>query len=141
MTYLIKYVFQIKQDLNLSVFNMITGINEPETTKHISCKCKCKLDRANCNSNNGGITINVDVSVKSIIYVKKIMFGILLLVVVKWRIFLANIMDDSTIICDEVINSFDEQMNFNEKKAVCKTENFYILFAFFDNYYSTIDSC
>ena len=69
------------------------------------------------------------------------MFGILLLVVVKWRIFLANIMDDSTIICDEVINSFDEQMNFNEKKAVCKTENFYILFAFFDNYYSTIDSC
>ena len=83
MTYLIKCVFQIKQDLNLSVFNMITGINEPKTTKHISCKCKRKLDRANCNSNNGGITINVDVSVKSIIYVKKMMFGIRLLVVVK----------------------------------------------------------
>ena len=49
-------------------------------------------------------------------------------------------MDDSTIICDEVINSFDEQMNFNEKKGVCKTQNFYILFAFFDNYYSIIDS-
>ena len=32
---------------------------------------------------NGGITINVDVNVKNIIYVKKIMFGILLLVVVK----------------------------------------------------------
>ena len=62
---------------------MITGINEPKTTKHISCKCKCKLDRANCNSNNGGITINVDVSVKSIIYVKKMMFGIRLLVFVK----------------------------------------------------------
>ena len=29
MTYLIKYVFQTKkEDLNLSVFNMITGINE-----------------------------------------------------------------------------------------------------------------
>ena len=36
MTYLIKYVFQIKQDLNQSVFKMITGINEPKTlAKHI----------------------------------------------------------------------------------------------------------
>ena len=32
---------------------------------------------------NGGIMINVDVSLKNIIYVKKIMFGILLHVVVK----------------------------------------------------------
>ena len=31
-------------DLNLSVFNMITGINESKTlTKHISCKCKCRF--------------------------------------------------------------------------------------------------
>ena len=51
MTYLIKYVFQIKQDLNLSVF-MITGISELKTlTKHISCKCKCKFDGRKCNSN------------------------------------------------------------------------------------------
>ena len=32
---------------------------------------------------NGGIPINVDVSVKSIIYVKMIIFGILLHIVVK----------------------------------------------------------
>ena len=32
---------------------------------------------------NGGITINVDVSVKNVIYVKKIMFGILLPVIVE----------------------------------------------------------
>ena len=32
---------------------------------------------------NGGITINVDVGVKSIIYVKKIIFGILLLGITK----------------------------------------------------------
>ena len=39
------------EDLNLSVFNMITGINESETlTKHISCKCKCRLDGRKCNS-------------------------------------------------------------------------------------------
>ena len=40
------------EDLNLSVFNMITGINESKTlTKHISCEWKCKLDETKCNSN------------------------------------------------------------------------------------------
>ena len=33
------------EDLNLSMFSMITGINESETlTKHISYKCKCRYD-------------------------------------------------------------------------------------------------
>ena len=51
MIYLIKYVFQIKQDLKLSVFNMITGITESKTlTKNMSCKCKCKLNVTKCNS-------------------------------------------------------------------------------------------
>ena len=40
------------EDLNLSVFNMITGINELKTlTKHISCECECKFDGTKCNSN------------------------------------------------------------------------------------------
>ena len=40
------------EDLNLSVFNTITRINELKTlTKHISCKCKCKFDERKCNSN------------------------------------------------------------------------------------------
>ena len=34
-----------KKDLNLSVLNIITGINQSKTlTKHISCECKCKFD-------------------------------------------------------------------------------------------------
>ena len=77
------------EDLNLSVLNVITGINESETlTKHISCKCKCRCN-SKCNVNvnviqiNGGITINVYVNVKKFMYVKKIMFGILLHVIVK----------------------------------------------------------
>ena len=54
------------EDLNLSVFNMVTGINESETvTKHISCECKCKLDGTKCIQINDGITINIDVSVKT----------------------------------------------------------------------------
>ena len=36
---------------------------------------------------NGGITINVDVSVKNIKYVKRIIFGVLLHVVVKMKKF------------------------------------------------------
>ena len=40
------------EGLNLSVFNMITGINESKTlTKHISCECKFKFDGRKCNSN------------------------------------------------------------------------------------------
>ena len=37
----------------------------------------------NVSQINGGIMVNVNVSVKNIIYVKKIMFGILLHVIVK----------------------------------------------------------
>ena len=41
-----------KTGLNLSVFNMITGINESKIlTKDITCKCKCKFDGRKCNSN------------------------------------------------------------------------------------------
>ena len=45
-------------------------------------------------------------------------------------------MNDSTIICDEVIQSYDKEIktiptNFNEKKVTCKAESFYILLAFY----------
>ena len=40
------------EDLNLDIFNMITGINESKTlTKHISCKCGGKFDCRKCNPN------------------------------------------------------------------------------------------
>ena len=38
------------EDLNLSVFNMITGINSSKTAKYISWECKCKFDGRKCNS-------------------------------------------------------------------------------------------
>ena len=54
------------EDLNLSVFNIITGINESKTlTQHLSCECNVNLMKQNVIQNNGGITINVDVSVKT----------------------------------------------------------------------------
>ena len=71
------------EDINLSMFNMIKGINELKTlTKHISCECKCNFDRKNIIQINGGIMVNFNVSVENTMYVKMIMFGILLHVVV-----------------------------------------------------------
>ena len=49
-------------------------------------------------------------------------------------------MDDSAIICDEIIESYNEdtdaeaklyhETNFNEKKGTCKMQNFYFLLTF-----------
>ena len=40
------------ENLNLTLFEMVTGIDESETlTKHISRECKCKFDGKKCNSN------------------------------------------------------------------------------------------
>ena len=38
------------EDLNLNIFNIISGINESKTlTKHISWECKYKFNGRNCN--------------------------------------------------------------------------------------------
>ena len=55
--------------------------------------------KQNVSQINGGITIIVDASVKNIIDVKKIMFGIVLHVILKMEN-IASIMD--TIFCDEI---------------------------------------
>ena len=40
------------EDLNLSLFNIITGINHLKAlTNHISCECQCKFDGRKCSSN------------------------------------------------------------------------------------------
>ena len=42
-------------------------------------------------------------------------------------------MDDSAIMCDEIIESCEEDTeakSHDEKKATCKTQHFYILLAF-----------
>ena len=61
-----------------------------------------------------GITINVDASTENIIYVKKVIFGILLHVVKK--------MVNSVITCDEIIDT--EAKSFDEETKI------YILLAF-----------
>ena len=76
------------EDLNLSIFNMITGINESKTlTKHISCEYECRFDGRKCNSD-------------------------------QWW-------NNRKCRCE-----CNEETNFSEKNATCKTQNFYILLAF-----------
>ena len=60
--------------------------------------------------------------------------------------YLASIMDDLTIICDEVTKLYNEVIktiptNFNEKNITLKTQSFYILLIFFINHHYIIDSC
>ena len=72
------------EDLNLSVFTVISGTNEAKTlTKQYYANVNVNLMEQNVIQINDGITINVDASVKNIIYVRKNMFGILVHVIVK----------------------------------------------------------
>ena len=46
--------------------------------------------------------------------------------------YLASIIDDSMVTCQEVMKSYEEEIktiptNFNENKVTCKTQRFYIL--------------
>ena len=65
-------------------------------------------------------------------YVKNIVSNPALCKCKNWK-YLASIMDDLAIICDEVIDTDDETKaiptNFNEKKVTCKMQNFYHLLA------------
>ena len=79
------------EDLNLSVFNMITGINESRIlTKDISCECKCRFDGKNFNSNQWWNNNKCLCECKKVMYVKKIIFGIILYVVAKMYIAFAK---------------------------------------------------
>ena len=69
-------------DVNTHVFNMITGKNKIKNFNK-TCECKCKFLEEHAIQIKSGITINVDASVKNIIYLKKIIFGILLHVAAK----------------------------------------------------------
>ena len=73
------------KDLNLSLFNMITWINESKTlTKHIWCECKCRFDGRKCNSDQwwNNYKCRCECKKRHVSW-KKIMFGIFLHVITK----------------------------------------------------------
>ena len=115
---------------------MITEINESKIlTKYISCECKCKFDGRKCNSDQWWNNNNCQCECKKCHVFEKSYFWNPFTRTCKNEKYLVGIMDDSAITCDEVIESNDEETktistNFNEKKVICKTQNFYILLAF-----------
>ena len=108
------------EDSILIVFNTITGTNgSKKLTKHISCNVNVDLMEENINQINGGVMIKVHAGVKNNINVKRIMFKPVTCSCENGK-YLASIMDDSAIMCDEVIESYDEGTktsltNFSER--------------------------
>ena len=106
---------------------MIAGINEQKTlAKHIPCECKCRFDRTKCKSNKLWNNDKCQCECKKHHVCKKGYVWNSSTCSCENGKYLASIVDDSTIICDEVIESYDEEIkttptNFNEKKVTCKT--------------------
>ena len=93
-------------DLNIYVFDMITGKNESKLlTKDISCQCKSRFDQKNVIQINSGTTINVDVSVINILYVKKKNILNPATCSCENGKYSKSTMDDSAITCDEIIEA------------------------------------
>ena len=107
---------------------MITIINESKTlTKIVSCKCKCKFDGRKCNSNQKRNNDRCRCDAISIIYVKNIIFRILLHVCCQIGKYLASIIDNSVITCGEIIDV--EETKAIPKNIICETKSFYVLLA------------
>ena len=124
------------EDLNLSVFNIITFIYESRTlTKHLSCERKSKFDVPKRKSNQWWNKDNCWCECKKHHICEKGNVWNLATCNYENGKYLASIMDNLVITCDEVIKSYDKEMkttptNFNEKNVTCKTQGFHILLTF-----------
>ena len=115
------YVPNKTEYLNLSVFKMITGINESKTLrKHIWCKYKCKFDETKSKSNQWWNNHKCRCECKKSHVCEKDYVSNPATCNCENEKYLANIMDDLMVICDEVIKSYAEEIKtistkFNEK--------------------------
>ena len=119
--------------LNLNVFNLIAGVNELKTlTKHISWDCKCKFDGRKCNSNQKWNNDKCQCECKKHHISEKVYIWNPATCSCKNGKYLANIIDNSVITCDEIMDAETKAVttNFNKENAICKTKKFYI-FLFF----------
>ena len=112
------------KDLNLSVFNMFTGINESEIlTKHRSCECKCKISSRKCNSNqkwnNDKCRCEFKNPKEHHLWEKDYIWNPVTCSCKNGK-YLASMIDNSVISCDEIIETTKTvPTNFNQ--VVVKT--------------------
>ena len=93
---------------------MIWGTNESKAlTKHISCECKCRFDGRKCNSdqlwNNDKCRCKCK---KRHVCEKNYVCNSATCSCENWK-YLASFMDNSAIIVDEIIETYNEETNFN----------------------------
>ena len=121
------------KDLNLIMFNMIKGINESKILiKHISCEWKRKFDGRKYNSNQKWNNDKCRCDRKKHHICQKDYIWNPATCSCENGKYLASIIDNSVITCDEIIDAKTKTVttNFNEKNAICKTTSFYILLDF-----------
>ena len=95
---------------NTEELNIHVCIHESKVlTKDISCECKYKFHSKKCNSDQWWNNDIHQCDCKNIIYVKKIIFGIL-----------SNDAETKTV-----------PTSFDEKNITCKTQHFYIYLSFY----------
>ena len=95
-----------KTDLNLRVLNMITGINDLKTlTKHISCECKCRFDGRQCNSDHWWNKDKYRCECKKCCVCEKDCVCNPATCNCENGKYLTSTINDSAIICDEIIGS------------------------------------
>ena len=123
---------------------MITGINESKLLiKHISCECKCKFDGKNMNSNQKWNNDKCWCECKKHHICEKDYI---------WNPsscscgngkYLANIIDDSVIMCDEILEGMKTvPTNFNGKNKINLWNRKSLYFTcIFINCHCIIDSC
>ena len=99
------------------------------------CKLDCKFDGTKCKSNQSwnNVTCRCECK-KQHIWKTHYVWNSATFYCENGK-YLANITDESVIICDEVIKPYGEEIktiptNFNEKNITYKTQNFCILPAF-----------
>ena len=94
---------------------------------HTSCEYKCKFDETKCKSNQQWNNDKCQCECKKHHKCEKKYVWNPATRSCENRKYLASIMDDSVITCDDVMEPYNKEINLNEKKAICKTQNFYIL--------------
>ena len=124
------------EDINLSVCNKITEINESKILKkYISCECKCRFDERKCNSDQCWHNKKCLCECKKRHVCERDYIWNTAACNFENGKYLAGFMDDSAITCEEIVDLYKEKIktistNFNEKKETCKMQNFYLLPAF-----------
>ena len=111
---------------------MITGTNESKAlTKHISWKCKYRFDGKICNSDQWWNNDKCRCEYKKRHVCEKYYVWNPATRICENGKYFASIIDDSMIPCDEIIESYDGETNFNEKKQPVKRKTFIIYLHFY----------